>query len=136
MDYSADRPPGDNKGLDAGLVEYPYDDLYYHLEDLQEYRAGVLDLRARHSTDFNAHANEHIDLPTGSLEDYPAIGSKVARSCWEMPVLVTTFAGYWLLIKPGTDVYVNNKDGSLSRYVLDKLFGGVSEPKGKRVIQR
>ena len=136
IEYPADRPAGDNKGLDAGLVEYPYDDLYYHLEDLQEYRAGALDLRARHSTDFNAHADEHIDLLTGFLEDYPSIGFKEARSRWEKPVPVTTFASYWLLTKPGTDVYVNNKDGSLSRYVLDKLFGGVSESKGKRVIQR
>jgi hypothetical protein len=121
---SAELPAGDNQGLDAGLFTYPYMDLYLHLDDILRYKTSDSDLRKRHSEAFNRLADEHIDLLQTYLESQPAIQYKeaVARSISSIPR--TTFGTFWLLMKPGTDVYVREADGSLNRYVLDRLSGG------------
>lgn len=46
---------------------------------------------------------------------------------------VTSFATLWLFLKPGTDVYVREDDGTLNAYVVDEVRGGVTEKDGKRV---
>lgn len=116
-----------DEGLDAGVFAYPYKDLYHHLDDLLRYREGESDLRKRHPTAFNQYADEHIDLLQSYLESQPTVQYKEAKARWSRDTPVTTFATFWLLMKPGTDVYVREADGSYNRYVLDKLMGGISQ---------
>ena len=54
-----------------------------------------------------------------------------ARLIQKTPVVA--FATYWLLLKPGTDVYVREDDGSLNAYVVHSVTGGISERDGKKV---
>lgn len=134
---SAEPPEGDDKGLDAGLFNYPYMDLYLHLDDLLKYKAGENDLRKKHSDLFNERADQHIDLLQTYLESQPTIPYKEAKARWSGSVPVTTFGAFWLLMKPGTDVYVREQDGSLSRYVLDRLIGGtVKDLLGKKAAAK
>lgn len=121
---SAEPPAGDNEGLDAGLFKFPYMDLYLHLDDLLRYKAGDSELRRRHSEEFNQLADEHIGVLQEYLESQSAVQYKEAKARWTTETPLTTFGTLWLLMKPATDVYVREADGSLSRYVLDRLRGG------------
>lgn len=125
IECSAEPPAGDNEGLDAGLFEYPYMDLYLHLENLLRYNKGELELRKTHSEAFNELADQHIEVLQTYLESQQAIQYKEAKARWVGSIPLTTFGTFWLLMKPATDVYVRESDGSLSRYVLDRLTGGV-----------
>lgn len=128
IEYSAELPGSEEEGLDVGVFTYPYKDLYHHLEDILAYKLDTHPLRARHSPAFNQAADKHIDLLQRYLEFHPLISFKDAKARWSRSVPLTTFGTFWLLMKPGTDVYVREDDGSLSRYVLDRLLGGVSDP--------
>ncbi|KAF3039787.1 hypothetical protein E8E12_009103 [Didymella heteroderae] len=124
VECSAELPAGDNQGLDAGLFAYPYMDLYLHLDDILRYKSKTSELRKRHTEVFNRFADEHIDLLQTYLESQPTIQYKEAVARSSSSVSRTTFGTFWLLMKPGTDVYVRETDGSLNRYVLDRLSGG------------
>lgn len=134
IECSAELPMGDNKGLDAGLFMYPYMDLYLYLEDLLKYKTNDFELRKRHSQTFNRLADEHIDLLQSYLGSQSSVHYHEAKKRSSGSTPLTTFGTYWLLMKPGTDVYVREMDGSLNRYVLDRLSGGVGrDSKGNKV---
>jgi len=44
---------------------------------------------------------------------------------WANKVPTTSFAGFWLLMKSGTDVYTQ-EDELLNAYVADSVSGGVN----------
>ena len=132
IECSAEMPEGDNEGLDAGVFKYPYRDLYHHLDELLRYKTATTGLRIRHSDQFNKMCDEHIDLLQKYLESQPTIPYKEARTRWGRKIPVTTFATFWMLMKPGSDVYVQERDGSLNMYVVDKVTGGIWEKDGKK----
>ncbi|KAF3003190.1 hypothetical protein E8E13_009476 [Curvularia kusanoi] len=127
IEYSAEPPAGDDQGLDAGVFKYPYKDLYLHLDDLLKYRSHDSKLQKRHSDDFNKLADEHIGLLQKYLLSQPGIPYQEVKDRASGKTPLTTFGTYWLLMKPGTDVYVREDDGSLNRYVLDSLTGGIAK---------
>ncbi|KAG9200065.1 hypothetical protein G6514_007662 [Epicoccum nigrum] len=134
IEYSAEQPTGDNQGLDAGMFLYPYMDLYLHLEELLEYKTGDSELRRKHSEAYNKYADDHIDLLQSYLMSQSAVQYNEAKARSSGSIPLTTFGTLWLLMKPGTDVYVRETDGSVNRYVLDKLMGGTGkDPKGENV---
>ncbi|XPT04388.1 hypothetical protein M3J09_013467 [Ascochyta lentis] len=137
IEYSAEPPMGDKEGLDAGVFAYPYKDLYHHLEDLRRYKTVESDLRRRHSAAFNQYADEHIDLLVSYLESQPTVQYEEAKARWNRSSPLTTFATFWLLMKPGTDVYVREADGSFNLYVLDRLVGGIEQdPLGNKTTSK
>ena len=134
IEYSAEQPTGDNQGLDAGIFLYPYMDLYLHLEELLEYKTGDSELRKKHSEAYNKFADDHIDLLQSYLMSQPAVQYNEAKARSNGSTPLTTFGTLWLLMKPGTDVYVREADGSVNRYVLDRLTGGSGkDPKGEKI---
>ena len=127
IEYSAEKPTGGNQGLDAGIFVYPYMDLYLHLEELLEYKTGNSELRKKLSKAYNRFSDDHIDLLQSYLLSQTAVQYKEAKARSSRSTPLTTFGTLWLLMKPGTDVYVREADGSVNRYVLDKLTGGTDK---------
>jgi hypothetical protein len=134
IEYSAESPGWDWHGPNVGRYFTPYKDLYYHLPDLERYKAEDSPLRQKHSPEFNKLCDEHIDLLKSYLESQPNIPLVEARTQWANKTPVTTFAAFWLLLKPGTDVYVRETDGSLNAYVAHGVTGGITMENGKRTI--
>ncbi|KAF3045326.1 hypothetical protein E8E11_003333 [Didymella keratinophila] len=126
IEYSTELPGTEEQGLESGVFTYPYRDLYHHLDDLLAYKSEGHFLRAQHSTIFNQTADQHIDLLRRYLEDHPTIPFEEAKTRWSRSIPLTTFGTFWLIMKPGIDVYVREADGSLSRCVLDRLTGGIT----------
>lgn len=134
MEYSIILPEDDNDDLNGGKFSYPYPELYHHIDELQRYKTDASSLRARHSLEYNKTCDEHIDLLLAYLYSQPGIPIKETRSRWESKTPTTTFAAIWLLLKPGTDVYVREEDESLNAYVLGSVFGGVDRDEKKNTI--
>lgn len=133
VEFSSEAPSGEGDTLGRGIFTYPYKDLYHHMDDLKAYKAGFLDLRSKHSDVFNKNCDQHIDLLLNYLSNQPNISLQQLEAPWAKKNPVTTFAALWLLLKPGSDMYVREADGSLNAYVLDTLEGGVEDDKrGKR----
>ncbi|KAI0381093.1 hypothetical protein F5Y04DRAFT_281067 [Hypomontagnella monticulosa] len=123
--YSVDGPSGDD--ADEQKVEkhsYPYRELYYHRQELLDYKNQTDGIRANHTKAYNAECNKHIDALLDYLENEPTIQIKALEARWAKKVPTTTFAGFWLLMKPGSDVYVW-ENGQLNAYVVDTVSGGV-----------
>jgi hypothetical protein len=135
VEYSAMGPEGAAQGLNTGLYISPFQDLYYHLPDLEEYKSDNSPLRQKHSAEFNEKCDKHIDLLAAYLESQPDLSIVEAKSHWNSKIPVTTFAAFWLLLKPGTDVYVQEPDGSLNAFVVHKVAGGIETENGKRKIR-
>jgi hypothetical protein len=133
--YSAKGPEGAARGLNTGLYLSPFQDLYYHLPNLEEYKSGDSPLRQKHSAEFNEKCDKHINLLAAYLQSQPDLSIVEAKSQWNNKTPVTTFAAFWLLLKPGTDVYVQEPDGSLNAFVVHKVAGGIETKKGKRKIR-
>ncbi|KAH8708362.1 P-loop containing nucleoside triphosphate hydrolase protein [Phaeosphaeriaceae sp. PMI808] len=134
IDYSAELPGNTAwEGPHAGRYFLPYKDLYYHLADLEEYKNEASALRQKHSEDFNKKCDEHIDLLKGYLESQPNILVAEARLQWRSKTPVTSFASFWLLLKPGIDAYVREPNGSLNAYVVHRVVGGIGMQNGARI---
>ena len=108
-------------GLEAGLYLYPFEDLYHHLDQLLGYKIDGSGLRAQHSAAFNQKCDEHIELLRAYLMVQSGVPFENFQSLQERRVPVVSFKHYWLLLKPGADVYVRESDGSLNVYVLDEV---------------
>ena len=133
IEYASKSPDGEVFGLVSGEFDYPYKDLFHHMDDLMRYKTNESGLRYLHSASFNERADSHIDLLIGYLSSQRKIpfGASVSTRREKLPV--TTFAAYWLLLKPGTDVYVREEDGLLNAYIVHAVDGGVIEVDGKAV---
>lgn len=129
IEYTAAPLDGTSVGL--GVFKHPYKDLYHHMANLENYKSGGSKLRTKHSEHFNGQCDEHIDLLLEYLYAQKSVPVKEFHARLAQKTPVVTFAMYWLLLKPGTDVYVREEDGSLNPYVVHTVEGGVSEQNDK-----
>ncbi|KAI1658642.1 hypothetical protein F4813DRAFT_40288 [Daldinia decipiens] len=125
MKYSSEAPSGDEADdLEEGVFSYPYKDLFHHREELREYKTQIGGIRENHTESYNAECDRHIDFLLQYLENEPTIRVKGLEARWAKKVPTTTFTGLWLLLKPGSDVYVV-ENGQLNAYVVDAVLDGV-----------
>ncbi|KAJ2995711.1 hypothetical protein NUW58_g1198 [Xylaria curta] len=123
--YSATKPSGSRLGgFEDGEFPYPYADLFYHIQDLLDYKNDTTGPRDNHTPGYNAECDRHIDFLLDYLEKEPTIQHKLLEDRWAKKTPTTTFSGFWLLMKPGSDVYVEEY-GQLNAYVVDRISGGV-----------
>ncbi|KAI0886608.1 uncharacterized protein GGS22DRAFT_199011 [Annulohypoxylon maeteangense] len=123
--YASDGPSGDEvDDLKAGKFSHPYRDLFYYRQELIDFKNQTTGIRSNHSQRYNEECDKHIDFLLKFLENEPTVQVKALEARWAKKVPTTTFAGLWLLLKPGSDVYVL-QDGQLNAYVVDSISGGV-----------
>lgn len=130
--YSSKEPSGDiTDELKGGEFEHPYADLFYYKEELSNYKKDTTGPRANHTPEYNAQCDLHIDLLLEYLDQESSIQLKSLEANWAKKVPTTTFAGFWLLLKPGTDVYIE-EEGQFNAYVVDSVSGGIDYQPQKR----
>ncbi|KAI0903084.1 hypothetical protein F4823DRAFT_629696 [Ustulina deusta] len=123
--YSSKVPSGADTGnLNDGEFSHPYQDLFHHKQELSDYKKETAGPRANHTPEYNAECDRHIDFLLQYLDQEPNVRIKALEVMWVKSIPTTTFAGFWLLMKPGSDVYVE-EDGQLNAYVVDWVSGGV-----------
>jgi hypothetical protein len=124
VEHSAEAPAGDSGGLKDGVFPFPYRDLYHHKEELLKYKISH-HARSRHSENYNTETDRHIDVLIKFLYSVKEVQLKEAEERWVMKEPLTTFSSFWLLLKPGTDVYVR-ENGCYNAYVIERSSGGTS----------
>ncbi|KAF7528155.1 hypothetical protein PCG10_001443 [Penicillium crustosum] len=107
--------------LGQGRFAYPFTDLHYYRERLLQYREEVGET---HDIEYTTTCQEHIDILVEYLDSLTTIGVRDAEFLWNNEVPKTTFSSLWLLLKPGTDVFVQ-ENGKLNAYVIESFSGGV-----------
>ena len=107
------------------LFNYPFTELYHHKDDLLEYRDKPNDTKARHTDEYNAECNRHIDMLIEYLYSQDKIRLRDVEFQWNKKVATVTFGCLWLLLKPGTEVYVQEHN-LLNAYVVESVTGGVA----------
>jgi hypothetical protein len=123
--YSSKAPSGDETDeLKGGEFQHPYQDLFYHKQELRTYKTMTTGPRANHTQEYNDETDRHIDLLLEYLDQESFVQLKSLEAKWENVVPTTTFAGFWLLMKPGSDVYVEER-GQLNAYVVESISGGI-----------
>lgn len=133
VDYTNEFLDGEAYGLGPKVYHYPYQELYFHIQELLSYKNEASILRAKHSTAFNEKCDEHIDLLWAYLSSPANMSLKGFHTRLEGKTPVVTFATYWLLLKLGTEVYVHEPGGTLNAYIVHRIHGGVCEIDGKRI---
>jgi hypothetical protein len=125
MKYSSEMlSEGITGQLKEGVFPHPYPDLFYHKQELSDYKNDTTGLRSNHTLAYNEECNRHIDLLLKYLDREPTIQIKELEVKWAKKVPTTRFAEFWLLMKPGSDVYVR-ENGQLNAYVVEESLGGV-----------
>jgi hypothetical protein len=127
--YSSNPPGGNNDVFVDGVFTYPFEDLYHHRQELLDYKNDNTGPRANHTAEYNVECDRHIDILIEYLENEPSIQLDSVKVRWDQKVPTTTFATFWLLMKPGTDVYVQ-ENGQLNAYVIDLVSGGIDYSSG------
>jgi hypothetical protein len=123
--YSSTSPSDeDTEPFVDGMFSFPFKELYHHREELLEFQKGSNGARANHTPEDNADCDRHIDILIDYLDNEPTVQLESVKKQWAQKVPATTFAGYWLLMKPGADVYVREY-GRLNAYVVDLVYGGM-----------
>ncbi|OAG15717.1 P-loop containing nucleoside triphosphate hydrolase protein [Alternaria alternata] len=130
--YTSTAPEKRMNNLTTGLFYHPYQDLFHHLPDLLEYKNGNSALRNKHTTFFNEKFDEHLNLLDDYLNSKSGAPTAEFNARLERKIPTVTFATYWLLLKPGTQVYVRYDDGSLNAFILQRVEGGPSERGGEK----
>lgn len=108
--------------LESGRFQFPYLDLYHHMDELIAYKSKINGPRQRHSAEYNKECDRHIDILINYLVDQPIIALSKATIAWSQKVPITIFGWLWLLLKPGSDVYVRER-GHLNAYVIESVDG-------------
>ncbi|RAL09607.1 ATP-binding protein [Aspergillus homomorphus CBS 101889] len=110
--------------LENGVFIYPFTDLCLYKDRLLAYKSDAAhETRLRHSPEYNALCDKHIDVLVRYLYAQPTIGLKEAEDLWAQPIPKTTFKALWLLFRPGAEVYVH-EHGKLNAYVVESVEGG------------
>ncbi|KGO42033.1 ATPase, AAA-type, core [Penicillium expansum] len=115
------RVEGIESDLGQGRLVYPFTDLHHYRERLLQYREEVGEV---HDSEYTTTCQEHIDILVEYLNGLTTIGLENAELLWSNDVPKTTFTSLWLLLKPGTDVFVQEQ-GKLNAYVIESFSGGV-----------
>lgn len=122
--------------LKSGRFKFPYLDLYHHMDELIAYKSRMDESRQRHSEDYNNQCDGHIDILIKYLHNQPIVAFSKAILAFNQKVPVTTFSWLWILLKPGSDVYICER-GQLNTYVIESIRGvsphSTSRPKPYRV---
>ena len=124
--YQPDVPGDEYSSTLKDVFNYPFTELYHHKDDLLEYRDEPNDTKARHTDEHNAECNRHIDILIEYLYSQVKIRLRDVELQYGKKMPTTTFGSLWLLLKPGTDVYVHEY-GLLNAYVIESVTGGVAE---------
>ncbi|KAI0116462.1 hypothetical protein GGR51DRAFT_501417 [Nemania sp. FL0031] len=111
-------------GLKDGKFMYPYKDLFHYKQELSDYKNATTGPRANHTAEYNAECDRHIDFLLEFLDKEPSVRIGLVEANWAKKTPTTTFGALWLLMKPGSDVYVK-EDGQLNAYVIESVYGGV-----------
>ncbi|KAJ6031075.1 ATPase AAA-type core [Penicillium herquei] len=106
--------------LGRGQFAYPFTDIYHHREKLAQYREKVGE---DHDEEYTATCKEHIDVLLEYIYDLSEIGLRDAELLFTSEIPKTTFSALWLILKPGSDVYVP-EFGTLNTYVIESVSGG------------
>lgn len=124
----------EKEDLKTGIFEHPYRELYLNFAAIQDYKLPTNPLRMQHSSMFNSKFDEHMELLQTylSLEGRRGVPFEEVKSKWAKQKPVTSFASLWLLLKPGSDVYTRETDGSMNAWVVDSVKGGVETWEGRR----
>jgi hypothetical protein len=123
--YFADAPSGDNDSLKSGVFQYPFKDLVLHKDELLKYKEEKCAADGRHSEDYVAQLSRHLEILMNYLYNQPSLRLGDAEAQLTKRIPTTTFASFWLLVKPGSDVYVQ-KNGAVNAYVVESVDGGVN----------
>lgn len=124
--YLSSVPFEEAEVLTSGLFFYPFQELYHHREELLAYKKETGGARANHTAEYNAECDRHIDVLIDYLDHEPTVQLQFVKERWSRKVPTTTFASFWLLMKPGSDVYVQ-EHGQLNAYVVDHVNGGMDD---------
>lgn len=111
-----------SSNLRSGQFVFPFEDLYYHKEDLSTYRTQVGGPKQHHSREYNETCDRHIQILLDYLYNQPAIQLGKAETAWSQSLPMTAFRSLWILLKPGSDVYVRER-GRLNAYVVERVEG-------------
>ncbi|KAI1174267.1 hypothetical protein F4777DRAFT_554436 [Nemania sp. FL0916] len=123
--YSSEEPSGGSAGETGDeIFPHPYQDLFHYKRELSDYKKDTTGPRANHTPEYNAECDRHIDFLLKYLDEERHVRVQSTEAKWAQKIPATTFAGIWLLLKPGTDVYVE-EHGQLNAYVVESVFGGV-----------
>ena len=123
--FSSSAPAqGDTDTFKEGIFAYPYAELFYYKEELIAYKKAMAGPRLLHTDDYNEECDHDIDLLVEYLYNEPSSQLAVFEAGLEQSIPKVTFAGFWLLVKPGSDVYVL-EENQLNAYVVDSVNGGV-----------
>jgi len=114
----------DSEPLVDGMFSFPFKELYHHREELLEYQNGSSSARANHTLENNDKCDRHISVLVDYLDKEPTVQLQSVKNLWAQKAPTTTFAGLWLLLKPGSDVYITEY-GQLNACVLDLVYGGL-----------
>lgn len=114
----------DTEPLVDGMFPFPFKELYHHREELLEFQKGSSGARANHTPENNADCDRHIDILLEYLDHEPTVQFQSVKKQWAQKVPTTTFAEFWLLLKPGADVYIKEY-GQLNACVVDLVHGGM-----------
>ncbi|KAL2808966.1 hypothetical protein BJX63DRAFT_374638 [Aspergillus granulosus] len=106
--------------LEQGRFVYPFTDLWHYRHKLTEYRDQV---KETHDPEYSESCRGAIDDMLGYLQDEPPIPVDEAELMWHHSTPKTKFNSLWLLLKPGSDVYVREQ-GQLNAYVVEGFTGG------------
>ncbi|CEL11686.1 hypothetical protein ASPCAL14785 [Aspergillus calidoustus] len=106
--------------LDQGRYVYPFTDLWHYRQRLIEYRDQV---KETHDPEYSESCRDAIDVLLEYLQDDPPVPVDEAELMWRHPIPKTKFNSFWMLLKPGSDVYVREQ-GHLNAYVVEGYIGG------------
>ncbi len=124
--YSSLRITEEKDSLREGIFPYPYEDLYHYKDALLDYKKNHHPTKERHTEEYNTECDRHIDVLIDYLYSQQKVNLRQAEERWSREVPTTTFHSFWLLMKPGSDVYIK-EHGLLNSYVVEGFNGGVSE---------
>ncbi|KAF2707698.1 hypothetical protein K504DRAFT_446813 [Pleomassaria siparia CBS 279.74] len=106
----------------AGRFIFPFPDLCFHIDELKTYKTDSSPSRQRHSKEYNEECDRHIDILLNYLYKQPSLRLQNAEVAWAQKPPVTTFGWLWLLFKPGSDVYIRERE-QLNCYVVESVRG-------------
>lgn len=128
VSYLFEPPSGKEDSLRSGLFKYPFRDIVHHKNHLLDYKHSRCGGIEQHTEEYVAEYAEHLDILIDYLYKQPSLQLKESEDAASKEVPTTTFGAFWLLIKPGSDVYVR-EDGELNPYVVESIRGGIDGAK-------
>ncbi|KAL3465911.1 hypothetical protein BJX64DRAFT_252150 [Aspergillus heterothallicus] len=106
--------------LEQGRFIYPFTDLWHYRHKLLDYRDQV---KEGHDPEYSETCRGAIDFMLDYLQDEPPIPVSETELMWRYSSPKTKFSSLWLLLRPGSDVYVREQ-GQLNAYVVEGFTGG------------